>query len=118
MAEKKTTGETVIAPPAHVSVEDAPVTSVTVLPEPITDERDGEQTHRPAINQLQNIRYAGPVDRKIVTAQALREAGVSSTKNDTDLEWNAANGFIVPVKEVNAETLDFLLANVPGISVD
>lgn len=70
---------------------------------------------RPAMADLTGVKYeTGPmVDQHTITVDQLSKLGIE--KPQTDLVWSKANDWTVPITDLNAETLDALIA-LPGYS--
>lgn len=90
--------------------------SATKAPEPtdaVTTAPDVEDVKRPPLRDLESIKYTGSAqtDERHITVENLQAAGVETPEGLKDLVFNAENGFSVPVKDLNAKIVDFLLAH-------
>lgn len=70
---------------------------------------------RPPMKDLKGIRYSGMADHRVLTAEDLERIGVPKDQVQTELVWNKDNDFLVPITDVNAATLDAVIA-LPGFT--
>ena len=68
---------------------------------------------RPPMKELTGVKYSGVADRKIFTTADLEKLGAENAQ--TNLEWSADNGFVVPITDLNASTVDALI-KLPGFT--
>lgn len=85
-----------------------PVENVELREEP-TDVPDAETDKRPPLTALAGIRYTGGADHRGLTVADLETLGAESPKGD--LAWSASSGNVVAISEMNASTVDALLAS-------
>jgi hypothetical protein len=70
-----------------------------------------ESTKRPSLDKLVALRYAGSsqTDERIVTVENLTDRGVKVPDGLQDIVLNKSNDFQVPIGDLNAAVVDFLI---------
>lgn len=96
------------APDSTASATQAPEPTVAPVEAPAV-----EDVKRPPLSELTSVKYTGSeqTDERHITVENLKAAGVETPEGLKDLVFNRENDFSVPVKDLNAKVVDFLVAH-------